>query len=391
MAPVRMGLVGISGIGGYHKGIMHEMEDVALVAAADMWPDRERVQEARTELEAWGVPFYTSMDELLAAETVDAVTIATPHPYHAPYTMEALRRGLHVIVEKPVTVRVQDGFEVVQTARESGLQVGVDFQYTSYPHSLKLKEIICNGELGELREIVGVMEWKRTDEYYLRSDWAGKRYYDGYACWDGVLMNQAVHLLNSALQMGSTQVGLAMPQHLQAEMYRIHDIETEDLAALRADLGECTLHLYATTCCDSDRRTTLDIIGTRGTASWDTSKSIVRIDGKDEMVFDEPTDRNAIYSNFIGMIHGQEKRLFAPAAESVKPTVVINGAYLSAGRIPKLGRELMDGLADLIDTAADERKLFSEMGVDWAYSGEAVEINDALRFEGLSDDKEVCG
>ena len=53
----------------------------------------------------------------------------------------------------------------------------------------------------------------------------------------------------------------------------------------RADLGEATLHFYATTCAEADVRTTLDIVGTKGRASWDSDKAVVKIDGKDEIVF----------------------------------------------------------------------------------------------------------
>jgi predicted dehydrogenase len=76
---------------------------------------------------------------------------------------------MHVLVEKPVTVLAQDGWEVVKLAEEKGLHVAVDFQYTSFPHSHRLKEFIAEGGLGELTEVVGVMQWKRTDEYYDRA------------------------------------------------------------------------------------------------------------------------------------------------------------------------------------------------------------------------------
>ncbi len=386
LEPVRTALVGISGIGGYHRGILREASEVEFVAAADRWQDRERVQEAMAALQEQGVPVYGDIIEMLDAVDVEAVVIATPHPYHAPYTDACLERGLHVLCEKPFPILASDGMALVEKARQKKLFVGVDFQYAGYEHSLALKDLICNGDLGELREIIGVMEWKRTDEYYLRADWAGKRYYDNLPCWDGVLMNQAVHLLNSSLQMGTRERARAIPQRLQAEMYRVHDIECEDTACLRADLGEATLHFYATTCCDADHRTTLDIIGTKGRASWDTSKAVVHIDGKDEIVFDMPTDRNAIHSNLMRCIRGEAKELLAPASESVKPTLTINAAYLSSGSIPRVSWDELGDARSLLDQAADERKLLSEMGVAWGRPGEVIEQADFTQFAGLEDD-----
>ena len=386
MKPVRTALVGISGIGGYHLGLLHEAEDIELVAVADKWPEKPAVVEATAKVKEWGVPVYGDIWEMLDAVDVESVTIATPHPYHAPYTLGALDRGLHVLVEKPVTILASDGLQVVKSAAEKNLFVGVDFQYAGYEHSLALKELICNGDLGELIEIVGVMEWHRTDEYYQRSDWAGKRYYDGLPCWDGTLMNQAVHLLNSSLQMGTTAPERAVPQRLRAEMYRVHDIECEDVACLQADLGEANLYFYATTCCDADHRTTLDIVGTKGRASWNTEKAVVHIDGKDEIVFDMPSDRNAIHHNLVNCIRGTESSLLAPAKESVKPTLTINGAYVSTQIIPRVSWDDLGDIRSLMDQAAEEKKMLSEMGVSWGRATDVVELEDFSTFKGLADD-----
>jgi predicted dehydrogenase len=292
-----------------------------------------------------------------------------------------------VLCEKPLTVLAGDALRVAELAKTRKRHVAVDFQYASLPHSQQLKEMICSGDLGELREIVGVMEWMRLDSYYERSDWSGRRRYDGLPCWDGVLMNQAVHLVNSALQMGTAAPEFAVPQRLQAEMYRVHDIECEDLAALRADLGDATLHLYATTCCEADLPPTLDIIGTKGRASWDTDRAVVRIDGKDEIVLEEPSDRDAIHRNLIACLRGLEHEVYAPAGEALKATATINGAYVSAGRIPRRTRDQVAGLRELMDAAAEERKLLAEMPrVDWGQVGEVVEQADFATFAGLDDD-----
>ncbi len=387
MTPVKTALVGISGIGGYHRELLHTLDTVELVAACDRWPEREPVAQAAAKLEEWQVPLYQDLWKMLDEVEVEMALIATPHPFHAPYTLGCLERGLHVLCEKPVTVLAADGLQVARTAAQGKRQVAVDFQFTSYNHSQRLKEMICGGELGELREVVGVMEWFRADSYYERSDWSGKRYYDGLPCWDGVLMNQAVHLINSALQMGTAEAGFAAPERLQAEVYRVHNIECEDLAAIRADLGEATLHLYATTCCDADYRTSLEIVGTKGRASWDTERAVVHIDGRDELVLEEPNDRDAIHKNLVASIRGQEKRLYAPAAEALKATLTINGAYLSAGSIPRRTREDIAGLRELMDAAAEERKLLAEMpGVTWGQVGEVVEQSDFATFTGLADD-----
>lgn len=382
MKPVRTALVGIGGIGGYHRKIIHALEDYEFVAAAERHRQRQAAHMA--ELDQWGVPVYPDIWEMLDAVDVEAVTIATPHHFHGEYALGCLERGLHVMVEKPVTVQVQDAYVVDRLARDSGLLVGVDFQYTAFPHSRKLKQAIMDGALGELSAVVGVMAWKRTDDYYARSDWTGKRFVEGRACFDGVMMNQAVHLLNTALQMGTREDTHATPLDIQAEMYTVHDnIETEDLACLRASLGEATLHMYATTCSmEHPERTTLEIIGEKGVAAWDSSKATLRVQGKDEVVFDDPSDRDEIHKNFVACIRGRAPRLNAPVSEALKATLAINGAYTSAGRIKKIGWEAVSDIYALMDEASAQRKLFSEMGADWAFEGHSIDMRGYEQFTG---------
>jgi len=388
MQAVKAALVGVSGIGGYHRKIMHELPEINLVAAADRYLELEKVKPHVEELQEQGVAVYPDLASMLdEVEGLELLAVAVPHHWHAPYTLEALGRGINVLCEKPVTVLAQDGWEVARLAKERGLLVGVDFQYTSYPHSLKLKEMIAGGELGELREIVGLVEWKRTDEYYARSEWSGRRYVEGMACYDGVLMNQAVHLINTALQMGSREEDHATPRSVQAELYSAHPgIETEDLAALRADLGEATLYLYASTCCDRDYATTLHIIGSKGWASWDTGKAVVHLEGsEEEIVLDDPSDRDAIHKNLVACIRGEESGLYAPADETVKATLLIDAAYISAGQITKIPWAEVAGIQHLMDFAAEQRRLFSEVA-GWTAGSEAVEVDESFKFEGLADD-----
>ena len=387
MEPVRFALVGVSGIGGYHRQIMHEWEGIELVAVAERYPDREAVAPHVAQVrDEWQLPVYEGIWEMLDREDVEAAVIATPHHWHAEYTLGCLHRGLHVLCEKPVTVVIQDGRRVRDRAAETGRHVAVDFQFTSYPHSLKLKEIICSGDLGDITEVVGVMEWLRTDDYYRRGDWTGKRQADGRPCWDGVMENQGVHLINSALQFATTAPTFAAPTAITGECYVVHpEIEAEDLVCLRAELDSgATLRFYATTCADSDRRTTLEISGTRGKASWDASRAIVQRHGRDALVLDEPADRDAIHKNLCACIRGEETKLYAPAAEAIKATMLINGTYSSSGRIKRIGWEDITPVHEMMDRAAAEGKLLSEMsGVVWAEGGREVDMTRYDRFEGL--------
>lgn len=381
MQPVRTALVGIGGIGGYHREIIHALPEYEFVAAAEKYPEQQAA--AMAVMQERGIPVYGDIWEMLDQHSVEAVTVATPHHFHGEYTLGCLERGLHVLCEKPVTVRIEDALREAEAAEGRGLRVGVDFQYTGYPHSKRLKQLIVEGGLGELQSIVGLMAWWRADDYYSRSHWVGKRYVEGRACYDGVLMNQAVHLLNTSLQMGTRQATHAVVQDMQAELYTVHDnIETEDLACLRASLGEATLHFYATTCKqEGSEYTRLEIIGSKGTARWSDGTATVALNSGEELTFEEPADRDEIHRNFVARIRGEAARLNAPLEEGLKATLAINGAYTSAGQIKRIGWEAVADIGALLEEAATSRKLFSELGADWAFEGRKLDMRGYSEFD----------
>jgi predicted dehydrogenase len=95
------------------------------------------------------------LDELLAADDVDAVVVATPVPEHHPQAKRALLAGKHVFVEKPPAMRVAEMNELVGLAEERGLVLMPGHLLLYHPGVLKLKELVGSGELGEVLCVYG--------------------------------------------------------------------------------------------------------------------------------------------------------------------------------------------------------------------------------------------
>jgi len=391
MKPLRTALVGVGGMGASHRRLLYESDLFELVAADERYLDRQA--QAVAETRQWGVPVYEDYWEMLDAhDDLDLVVIAAPHPWHGVYSIAALERGMHVFVEKPVTVTVQEGLALLDAIQQSGRLVGVHHQWTSTGATRALKEFICAGGLGRLTQVTAVMKWYRSQEYFQRNEWAGRRYVEKLPCWDGVLLNQGVHLINSALQMSTRQPGHALPLRVQAEVYRIHDIQTEDLACLRCDLEEGVLNIYATVCANEDYPVTVTIRGEKGEATWSASEARVRLTDGTELVFDDEPHGDDTHRNMAACILGLESDLYCPAEEALKATITVNAAYLSAGRIRKLTAEEAGDVAALVDAAASQGALFSELtpAPRWAAAGEAIETADVTSFDGLQDDGEFA-
>jgi predicted dehydrogenase len=140
--------IGVVGCGWWatraHLPALAANPDAEIAAVAD--PDAAK----RTAVaERFGVrQAYASADEMLAAQPLGGVIIATPHRFHYATARAALEHGAHVLVEKPMTIRVDDARELVGLARERGLELLVGYPWHWNSHMLELRARIEAGAIG---------------------------------------------------------------------------------------------------------------------------------------------------------------------------------------------------------------------------------------------------
>ncbi|MEM2474968.1 MAG: Gfo/Idh/MocA family oxidoreductase, partial [Thermofilaceae archaeon] len=101
MAKIRFGVVGVGGIGRHHAELASRLEELELSAVADVAHERAREVAERLNVRAYGN--YLDMFE---KEQLDAISVCTPHPTHAEIAIEAMKRGIHVLTEKPMAATV---------------------------------------------------------------------------------------------------------------------------------------------------------------------------------------------------------------------------------------------------------------------------------------------
>ena len=115
MDKVRIGVVGVGGMGQGHCAYMHELDVAELTAVCDTAPDA-----AQMVGEKFKVPYFTTAADLMDSGLVDAVLIATPHYDHPPIAIDAFKRGLHVLSEKPIAASVKEASRMIRAADRSG-------------------------------------------------------------------------------------------------------------------------------------------------------------------------------------------------------------------------------------------------------------------------------
>ena len=214
---VRLGIIGVGGMGNGHARNTPNMPEIRLTAVCDSSP--AALQAAMDDYE---VPGFGSHTELLESGLVDACIIATPHFFHPPIAIDAMRRGIHVISEKPMAVRVSAADAMIQTAQETGVVFGVMFQQRALPVSQAAKRLVSSGRLGSIYRASLVDAHFRSQAYYNSASWRATWKGEG----GGVLLNQAPHGMDIFTWLGG------MPSRVTAQIKtRQHNIEVEDLAA----------------------------------------------------------------------------------------------------------------------------------------------------------------
>jgi predicted dehydrogenase len=182
---IGFGLLGCGRIAKRHAELIARdaVAGASLVAVCDVLP------EAASKFSAtYGVPAAPNLEALLAMKDVDAVAILTPSGLHAEHAVACASAGKHVIVEKPMALRLDDADAMIRACDEAGVKLFVVKQNRFNIPIVKAREALVEGRLGKL--VLGTVRvrWCRDQTYYDQADWRGTWALDG-----GVLSNQASH------------------------------------------------------------------------------------------------------------------------------------------------------------------------------------------------------
>lgn len=144
---VGVGAIGLGGLGHIELNICAEMDDVNVIAGADISPGARDLFESD-----FNAPAYEEYTQLLDthANELDAVMIVTPHTLHYEEIRDCLRDDAHVLVEKPMVTNITDAVDVVEIARERNLILQVGYQRHFHPAFVEMKRILESGRIGKI-------------------------------------------------------------------------------------------------------------------------------------------------------------------------------------------------------------------------------------------------
>ena len=219
---VRLGIIGIGNQGStYARRFVKDnwVPDIQLVAIADINP--ARIAWAKENVSS-DLAYFDDATAMLDSGLIDACVVSIPHYDHPKYVMECMKRGIHVMCEKPAGVYTEQVREMNAEAKKHPEVIfAMMFNQRTNCVYRKMRELVQSGKYGRVRRANWLItDWYRSQCYYDSGDWRATWSGEG----GGVLLNQCPHNLDL------WQWILGMPVKVQSFMHfgQWHDIEVED-------------------------------------------------------------------------------------------------------------------------------------------------------------------
>ena len=254
MKKVKLAIIGCGRVAHHHAKMISTLKEIELSCVCDLKTDR-----AKELGNLYNRPWYKNYNEMLKKEKVDVVVIATPSGMHPIHAMEIIKHHRkHLIIEKPIVLRLSDGVLLKKQAKKANIKIYPIYQNRFNKAVQWIKQILENGQLGEI--IMGSvrLHWCRPQAYYDRDLWRGTWALDG-----GALTNQGIHYLDLLQWLVGDVMTVFAVKKTQLVNVEVEDMVTGCLEFRNGALG--TLEI-TTASRPKDYEASITLLGEKGTA-----------------------------------------------------------------------------------------------------------------------------
>jgi predicted dehydrogenase len=185
---LRAAVIGVGRIGSLHAQIYHDDPRTRLVGVMDASEENARNIGSRL-----GANSYASVDDLLGAEEIDVVSIATPESFRLDITRKCVSAGVHMLLEKPLAPTLDEARQLVELVKGSGLKSTVNFILRSDPRYVRAKDSVLDGSVGELCTLFGRRRGTATGASILGE-------------WTDLLISTAIHDIDAMIWLADAKV-----------------------------------------------------------------------------------------------------------------------------------------------------------------------------------------
>ncbi len=272
-----------------------EHPSTELAAIWDEEPERGQAKAAH-----YGVPYYASLDEMLARDDIDAVIVDAPTNIHREVMVKAARAGKHIFTEKVIAPTNKEVEVILAAIREAGVKFTVSLPRLNDGSTLTIQRVIQEGSLGKL-----TMARVRLSHNGATKDWLPPHFYSKEQCGGGALIDLGCH------PMYLVRLFLGMPESVSASFGYVTGKEVEDNAVAILRYSEGAIGIVEAGFVNSHSPFSIELHGTEGSLlfGFPDGKPIVRANGgSDEwesLEVDQPIP--GAFSQWVGhIVNGTE-------------------------------------------------------------------------------------
>ena len=341
MAKVRFAIVGCGNIGARHAQHICNNHDATLAYVCD-----NKINKAKELADKYDCACVSDYRELLNKD-VDVVNICTPNSTHAKITIEFLNADKHVVCEKPMSLFVKEGEEMISAAEKNKKHLFIVKQNRYNPPVKAARSAIVEGGLGKPYMCVVNVYWNRREDYYKSSDWKGTIKYDG-----GALYTQCSHFIDLMINLfGQAESVFATVRN---NTHPYIEIEDTGVILIKFKNGAIGSINYTTAVYDCNFEGSLILLGSTGTIKIG-GQYLNTIDHWSVQGFPQPilakgappndygtykgsmSNHDKVIQNVVDVLQGKDK-INATGKEGIETVKVICAIYKSAeeGREVKL-------------------------------------------------------
>ncbi len=336
--------VGIGGYGDLYPSLAEKYQEVGgLCRPSGVVDPFARTAPHYEWFRRQGVPVFNTLEEFYQTHTADLAVISTPIPLHKPQSLTALAHGSHVLCEKPLVPTMAEAGELERAARTANRTLGVGFQWSFSCTMNRLKGDILEGKYGRPLMLKSLICWKRDFHYYQSSAWKGRiADAQGNLIRDSVVTNATAHYLhNIFFILGKSMAEAAMPDRVEAQVYRAKDIESFDTCVLKGELAGGTFWYGASHSCDLGEQTRFRYTFEKGTVYFndrpgDPGNHVIGVlsDGR-EVDYGNPQSEQESVRKFLAMLTRcrDENSPVACTVSTIKPHLAVCSGLFEQGTI----------------------------------------------------------